>query len=83
MFKYATTGLLAFLIMISCDRPNDESHLSHSQYMEEETIVQHNDGLGKVAVGEVIYIPIYSSIFYPGPKRTMDLAATLSIHNTD
>lgn len=80
MFKYTTTSLLAFLIMISCDRPNDESH---SQYMEEETIVQHNDGLGKVAVGEVIYVPIYSSIFYPGPKRTMDLAATLSIHNTD
>ena len=80
MSKYTTTGLLALLIMISCDRPNGESN---SQYMEEETIVQHNAALGKIAVGEVIYVPIYSSIFYSGPKRTMDLAATLSIHNTD
>jgi hypothetical protein len=33
--------------------------------------------------GEQIYVPIYSSIFYHDSKRTIDLAATLSIHNVD
>ncbi|MFZ4681421.1 MAG: DUF3124 domain-containing protein [Terrimicrobiaceae bacterium] len=33
--------------------------------------------------GELIYVPIYSSIFYQDSKRTLELAATLSIHNVD
>lgn len=31
--------------------------------------------------GELIYVPIYSSIFYQDKKRTLELAAMLSIHN--
>jgi len=31
--------------------------------------------------GELIYVPIYSSIFYQDNKRTLELAAMLSIHN--
>jgi Protein of unknown function (DUF3124) len=33
--------------------------------------------------GELIYIPIYSSIFYENGKRTLELAATLSVHNVN
>jgi uncharacterized protein DUF3124 len=33
--------------------------------------------------GELIYVPIYSSIFYEDGRRTLELAATLSIHNID
>jgi hypothetical protein len=33
--------------------------------------------------GELIYVPIYSSIFFDDGKRTLELAATLSIHNID
>ena len=33
--------------------------------------------------GEAIYVPIYSSIFYHDASRTIELAATLSVHNTD
>lgn len=31
--------------------------------------------------GELVYVPIYSSIFYENGKHTIELAATLSIHN--
>lgn len=31
--------------------------------------------------GELVYVPIYSSIFYENGKLTLELAATLSIHN--
>ena len=33
--------------------------------------------------GELIYVPIYSSIFYEDGKKTLPLAATLSIHNVN
>lgn len=33
--------------------------------------------------GQVIYVPIYSSIYSHTSKRMIDLTATLSIHNTD
>lgn len=33
--------------------------------------------------GELIYVPIYSSIFRHLNAKTYDLTATLSVHNTD
>lgn len=33
--------------------------------------------------GALIYVPIYSSIFYKDSQRTIELSATLSIHNVD
>ncbi|PKL88323.1 MAG: hypothetical protein CVV23_10910 [Ignavibacteriae bacterium HGW-Ignavibacteriae-2] len=36
----------------------------------------------KIAFGEVLFVPVYSSIYHQS-ERTFDLAATLSIHNTD
>jgi Protein of unknown function (DUF3124) len=31
--------------------------------------------------GELVYVPIYSSIFYDTGKHTLEMAATLAIHN--
>ncbi len=39
--------------------------------------------VGDAGRGELIYIPIYSSIFYENGKRTLELAATLSVHNVN
>ncbi|HWA97611.1 MAG TPA: DUF3124 domain-containing protein [Pirellulales bacterium] len=33
--------------------------------------------------GELIYVPIYSSIFYDNAQHTLELAATLAIHNVN
>jgi hypothetical protein len=33
--------------------------------------------------GELVYVPIYSSIFYENGKHTLEVAATLSIHNVN
>ncbi len=35
-----------------------------------------------VATGQTVYVPAYSEIYY-APGRTLGLAVTLSIHNTD
>lgn len=42
--------------------------------IEEDTLVYY---------GELIYVPIYSEIYYGDAGKTIDLAITLSIHNTD
>ncbi|HIK46150.1 MAG TPA: DUF3124 domain-containing protein [Leptolyngbyaceae cyanobacterium M65_K2018_010] len=36
-----------------------------------------------LVTGQVIYVPIYSEIYDLGPNRTFQLAATLSLRNTD
>jgi len=37
----------------------------------------------KFSSGQLLYVPIYSSVFFSDGKRTIELAATLSIHNVD
>ncbi len=36
-----------------------------------------------VTTGQTIYVPAYSEIYYTSGGRTVDLAVTLSVHNTD
>ncbi len=36
-----------------------------------------------VFYGELVYVPVYSEVYYGDQDRTIDLALTLSIHNTD
>jgi len=43
----------------------------------------HAAEIGAAVSGETIYVPIYSSIHYDDSKSTLELAATLSIHNID
>ena len=35
------------------------------------------------AIGQIIYVPVYSHLYYQDQQRVIDLAATLSIRNTD
>ena len=37
----------------------------------------------KIATGQTIYVPIYSEIYYFDKSKTLQLAATLSVRNTD
>lgn len=37
----------------------------------------------QIVTGQTIYVPAYSEIFYGGTSRTITLAVTLAIHNTD
>jgi len=45
---------------------------------------QSDRGLpGNIPRGELVFVPIYSSIFYDNAKQTIELAATLSVHNVN
>jgi hypothetical protein len=41
------------------------------------------DQLPPLAVGQVVYVPVYSEIYDFGPNRPFQLTATLSLRNTD
>jgi len=36
---------------------------------------------GPLSTGELIYVPVYSRIYYEDSRSTLDLATTLAIHN--
>lgn len=42
-----------------------------------------SDQLPPLAVGQVVYVPVYSEIYDLGPNRPFQLTATLSLRNTD
>lgn len=37
----------------------------------------------KIVMGQTIYVPVYSHIYYQNQEKVLNLAATLSIRNTD
>lgn len=37
----------------------------------------------KVVMGQTVYVPVYSHIYYEDDRNTLNLAVTLSIRNTD
>ncbi len=37
----------------------------------------------KIVMGQTIYVPVYSHIYYRNQEKVLNLAATLSIRNTD
>jgi hypothetical protein len=44
---------------------------------------QANEGAAVAGVGELLYAPIYSSVFYDDGARTLEMASTLYVHNVD
>jgi hypothetical protein len=41
------------------------------------------DDKSKIAMGQTIYVPVYSHIYYENQNKVLYLSATLSIRNTD
>jgi hypothetical protein len=80
MKKYVIIFMSVFLF-ISCknNEPviNDSEKPTSSNY--ELSGVEPQD----IVTGEIIYVPIYSSIFSSDRKKTTELTATMSIHNVD
>lgn len=76
---------LLLVILFGCQQQSDENRdmteltdidgkFLHTYLIEKDTLVYY---------GELIYVPIYSEIYYGDAGKTIELAITLSIHNTD
>ena len=76
---------LAVLILFSCQRENKK--FENGEQLSENTLPLSKEYSwenynSSNAFGEILYIPVYSSIYHQS-DRTFDLTATLSIHNAD
>ena len=70
--------LLGTIFLFGCNSQNvDSPPISLSQ--EEAIDIQDLD----ITSGQTIFVPAYSEVHYASEGRTIDLAVTLSIHNTD
>lgn len=69
------TGLVILFILMGCNTQNTPSLPAPS-----EPTIRLSDL--DITTGQTIYVPAYSEM-YIMPERTLDLAVTLTIHNTD
>lgn len=73
--------VIAFIFLVSCTSseslPKSQSELNSSPK------VVNLDKNFQIAMGQTIYVPIYSYIYHGDRQKIFDLAATLSIRNTD
>lgn len=69
--------ILTFSLLLGCTALESKETLAPS---DENEIIQVEDL--DIATGQVVYVPAYSEIYYAADK-TLGLAITLSVHNTD
>jgi hypothetical protein len=82
LYFYST---LAIITLASCTlQENSQKPPSDSgQVTQPHLKVVALDDKTKIVMGQTIYVPIYSHIYYENQKNVFDLSATLSIRNTD
>ncbi len=80
IFLTFTLILTLFISGCSVDQQGGNNVVIPQQATFEKVVLEANFQ-GKM--GQTIYVPIYSHIYYENPERSFDLAATLSLRNTD
>jgi len=70
--------IMATLFLFGCAPQTSEQ--TGGPQSEVEAVVVHDLD---ITTGQTIFVPAYSEVHYASGDRTMELAVTLSIHNTD
>lgn len=73
--------LAAVVFLTSCTSPSPSRQANSPQETPSQQVVV--DKNFKRVAGQTIYVPVYSHIYHDDGKKTFNLAATLSIRNTD
>lgn len=74
--KTLILSIVLLSVLYSCSNSNIKETRHHSDYHFA------NVDKSKLAINELVYVPIYSDIYYIDSKHTFSLTATLSIRNT-
>jgi hypothetical protein len=72
---------IATIVFTSCT-PLETSPQSQAEPSSSQKVVTLDENF-KIVTGQTVYVPVYSHIYHQDKKQTFDLAATLSIRNTD
>ncbi|AUT04077.1 hypothetical protein CLI64_28910 [Nostoc sp. CENA543] len=76
---------MAFILLIASCTPSESSSQLQSQthQVKSSQKVVNLDKNFQIAMGQTLYVPIYSHIYHDDRQQVLNLAATLSIRNTD
>jgi Protein of unknown function (DUF3124) len=72
---------IATIAFASCT-PSENAPRSQIQPSSSQKVVTLDENF-KIVMGQTVYVPVYSHIYHQDKKQTFDLAATLSVRNTD
>jgi hypothetical protein len=70
--------VIVIILLVGCTA-QDSNETPALPSESEAILIQDLD----ITTGQTIYIPAYSEIYYASEGRTLELAVTLSVHNTD
>lgn len=75
---------IAVIVLTSCTSPENppQPQASTNGANPRQQVVTLDKNF-KTVMGQTIYVPVYSHIYHDDGKRSFNLAATLSIRNTD
>lgn len=79
LFNLAVTAIL----LISCTPQENPSQLVDRDRINQSQKTITLDENFQIAIGQTVYVPVYSHIYHQDEKKIFDLAATLSLRNTD
>lgn len=74
--------VIAAILLTSCTAQENQEQLQADRAIPPPKTITLDENYQKV-MGQTIYVPVYSHIFHQDEKEVLDLAATLSIRNTD
>ena len=74
---------IAVIVLTSCKSEIPPQPKADTNQVSQSQKVVTLDENFKILTGQTIYVPIYSHIYHGDGKRIFNLAATLSIRNTD
>lgn len=75
-------SLVAVFFLTACTSPSPSQQANSPQKAPSPQVVNVDKNFKRIA-GQTIYVPVYSHIYHDDGKKTFNLAATLSIRNTD
>jgi hypothetical protein len=75
-------SLVAVFLLTACTSPSPSQQANSPQATPSPQVVNVDKNFKTVA-GQTIYVPVYSHVYHDDGKKTFNLAATLSIRNTD
>ena len=82
-----STFLVIFLVfLVGCSSPTNQTTSKQSDLAPSSQISPQKiklDETWQIATGQTNYVPIYSEMYYFDKSKTLQLAATLSVRNTD
>lgn len=76
--------VIVVIFLVSCTslKMPQKSQPPNNPAQSSQQVVTLNKNF-QIAMGQTIYVPVYSRIYHNDERKILDLAATLSVRNTD